>query len=86
MAKIRLYSTPECPKCMALKAELPDDIEMVDMREPSALTDLRCAGVFTLQAPILEIDGDFFTVGDLFKNENVDVIKIRRLLQRYGFC
>ena len=86
MAKMKLYSTPTCTRCAMLESELPEDIEVLDMSRPEVLTELRCSGIFTLQAPILQIDEDFYTVEDLFKNEMVNVVKVRRLLQRYGLC
>ena len=81
MAEIVLYSTSECPKCAALKAELPEEVKIVDMREPEVLAELRCNNVFTMQAPILQVGEEFFTVEDLFKNEMVNVVKLVRILR-----
>lgn len=79
--KIVLYSTPICPKCQMLKGTLPEDITVVDMREPAALTHLRINGVFARSAPVLQVGIDFYTEPDLFKNGNIDTEKLRSILE-----
>ena len=68
----RVYSTKSCPKCEQLKAALEKagiDFENIDMSTPEALTELRINGVFTLSAPVLQAEEDFYTVEQLFSGE-----------------
>ncbi len=78
--KYRVYSTQSCPKCELLKAALGKaciSFENRDMSTPEALTELRINGVFTLSAPVLEVDDKFYTVVELFSGEKlVDLAEI----------
>ncbi len=70
----RVYSTKACPKCEQLKAELKAagiSFENMDMSTPEALTELRVNGVFTLSAPVLQAEENFYTVEDLFVGEKL---------------
>lgn len=78
----RVYSTQSCPKCEQLKAALGKagiDFENIDMSTPEALTELRINGVFTLSAPVLQADENFYTVEELFSGETLrdlaDILK-----------
>jgi len=79
----RVYSTRTCPKCEQLKAALDKegiDFEIVDISTPEALTELRINGVFTLSAPVLQVEEDFYTVEELFSGETLrdlaDILKV----------
>jgi glutaredoxin len=78
--KYRVYSTELCPKCHLLKAALGTagiSFENQDMSTPEALTELRINGVFTLSAPVLQVDDKFYTVEELFSGEMlVDLARI----------
>jgi len=79
MAKIIVYSTERCPKCNKLKKFLESNsvlFEVADMATPEALTELRFNGVFTVTAPVLQINDIFLTHEDLFRGEEVDSEKI----------
>ncbi len=68
----RVYSTKSCPKCEQLKAALVKAgiaFENIDMSTPEALTELRINGVFTLSAPVLQEEDNFYTVEDLFSGD-----------------
>jgi glutaredoxin len=70
----RIYSTPTCPKCEQLKNALKDggiSYENMDMSTPEALTELRINGVFTLAAPVLQVEDRFYTVEELFEGEKL---------------
>lgn len=70
----RVYSTKSCPKCEQLKAALSNAgiaFDNIDMSTPEALTELRINGVFTLSAPVLQADGDFYTVEQLFSGDSL---------------
>ena len=70
--KCIVYSTKACPKCEQLKKTLTGwgvEFETLNMATPDALTELRVNGVFTLAAPVLQMDDSFYTVDDLFDGE-----------------
>ncbi len=72
--KYILYTTEDCPRCEQVKKVLKDwgnDFEIMDMAGPEALTELRVNGVFTLSAPVLQLDDEFYTVDDLFDGDNI---------------
>ncbi len=61
--KVKVYSTGNCPRCEQLKRLLVSyeiQYEEVDMSTPEALTELRMNGIFTLSAPVLQVEDDFF--------------------------
>ncbi|MCC4770754.1 NrdH-redoxin [Methanosarcina sp. DH2] len=80
MAKIIVYTTERCPKCNKLKKFLESNsvpFEVADMSTPEALTELRFNGVFTVTAPVLQINNDMFlTHEELFRGEEVDSEKL----------
>ena len=70
----KIYSTKSCPKCEQLKAALVKAgiaFENIDMSTPEALTELRINGVFTLSAPVLQEEDNFYTVEDHFSGDNL---------------
>jgi len=70
----RVYSTPACPKCEQLKKALADaniNFDKMDMTSPEALTELRVNGVFTLSAPVLQVEERFYTVEELFEGDRI---------------
>ncbi len=72
--KYRIYSTNSCPKCKQHKKALAKagiSFENLDMTTPEALTELRISGVFTLSAPVLQVEEKFYTVEDLFQGERL---------------
>ncbi len=72
--KYRIYSTNSCPRCEQLKKALAKagiSFENLDMTTPEALTELRISGVFTLSAPVLQVEEKFYTVEDLFQGERL---------------
>lgn len=49
-----IYKTPNCPRCRELAAYLTQlgvDFDEQDMSSSEVLTDLRCEGVFVMEAP-----------------------------------
>jgi len=70
----KVYSTNSCPKCEQLKMALSKTkvpFEVLDMATPKALTELRVNGVFTLAAPVLQVEDRFYTVEDLFDGDKL---------------
>jgi glutaredoxin-like protein NrdH len=83
MAKIIVYTTERCPKCNKLKQFLEANsvfFEVAEMATPEALTELRFNGVFTVTAPVLQINDTFLTHEDLFRGEEVNSEKILGIL------
>jgi len=80
MAKVIVYTTERCPKCNKLKKFLEANavpFEVADMSTPEALTELRFNGVFTVTAPVLQINNDtFLTHDELFRGDEVDSEKL----------
>jgi glutaredoxin len=80
MAKVIVYTTERCPKCNKLKKFLEANsvpFEVADMSTPEALTELRFNGVFTVTAPVLQINNDLFlTHEEIFRGEEVNSEKI----------
>ncbi|HEY9204998.1 MAG TPA: glutaredoxin family protein [Candidatus Methanoperedens sp.] len=84
MAEILIYSTSNCPNCRVLKQFLEMknlQYREVDMATPAALTELRLNGVFTMSAPVLQIDNRFYSAGDLFSQNRIDQGKLETLLK-----
>lgn len=82
--KCIVYSTKACPKCEQLKKALSDSkirFENIDMATPEALTELRINGVFTLSAPVLQIDDSFYTTDDLFDGERIKDLKSMEIIK-----
>ncbi len=83
MRNIQVYSTSNCPNCRVLKQLLERmnvQYKEVDMATPAALTELRMNGVFTMAAPVLQVDNKFYTYGELFSQERLDNSRLDSLL------
>jgi hypothetical protein len=79
--RIKIYKTSNCPKCAMLTAAVPT-FESVDMTTPKALTELRINGVFSLSAPILQVNDEFYTLEDLFEGNNLKTEHLSKILGR----
>jgi glutaredoxin len=83
MENISIYSTSNCPNCRVLKQLLDKkniNYKEVDMATPSALTELRMNGVFTMAAPVLQIGNKFYTYNEMFSQDRIDNSKLDSLL------
>jgi glutaredoxin len=70
--RYKLFSTKNCPKCSFLRDILMragESFEVVDMGIPESQTELYSNGVFTLSAPVLQVDDKFYTVDEMFEGE-----------------
>jgi hypothetical protein len=65
---------------MRTAEEQGTDFQDMDMSTPQALTELRVNGVFTLAAPVLQIDDKFYTVEDLFDGETIKDLQVQGIL------
>jgi hypothetical protein len=52
-----------------------ESFEVVDMGTPESQTELYSNGVFTMSAPVLQVDDKFYTVNDMFDGEKFRGIK-----------
>lgn len=81
MAKIIIFSVANCPKCEQLKSAIPEgDYQVKDMSKPEVLADLRCNEIFTISAPILQVNNQFYTIREMFKNDMLDIDVISLIL------
>ena len=74
VVSVIIYCVENCPKCEQLKRHLRMIGEVFatrDMSHADAITELRCSGVFTLAAPVLQAGGQFYTVDQLFDGDTV---------------
>lgn len=81
---ILIYSTRNCPNCRVLKQFLENKnvpFNEVDMATPAALTELRMNGVFTMAAPVLQIDTKFHTYNELFTQDRINQSKLESLIK-----
>ena len=68
MSNVTVYSKKDCPNCDMLKGLLnKENIEykIVKIDTPAALTELRLKDVYTMSAPVLQIDNKFYTMDDI---------------------
>lgn len=69
MMKVIVYTTQGCPKCEALKDYLTErgvPIVTRDMQDPTARGILLSMNMFTNTAPVLDADGTYLDINDLF--------------------
>ncbi|MDD2777887.1 MAG: glutaredoxin domain-containing protein [Methanocellales archaeon] len=84
ISEVKVYTTKTCPRCEQLKSLLKShsiEYEEVDMTTPEALTELRMRDVFTISAPVLQIDKSFITSKDLFDENGVRPDKVLDMLR-----
>lgn len=83
MPDISIYSTSSCPNCKILKQSIEKmnlKFNEVDMSTPESLTELRMNGVFTMAAPVLQINNKFYTYDELFTQDGIDKEKLESFL------
>jgi len=81
---ISIYSTSNCPNCRVLKQSIEKmnvEFNEVDMSTPESLTELRMNGVFTMAAPVLQVDNKFYTYEELFTQDRINTEKLERFLK-----
>ncbi|MCX9014731.1 MAG: glutaredoxin family protein [Candidatus Methanoperedens sp.] len=84
MPDISIYSTSNCPNCRVLKQSIEKmnvEFNEVDMSTPESLTELRMNGVFTMAAPVLQVDNKFYTYEELFTQDRINTEKLERFLK-----
>jgi glutaredoxin len=81
---IIVYSLENCPNCEILKGYLKGRgtrFEVRDMQTAQALTELRIAGVFVREAPVLRVGTRYLTTRELFSSGEVNEATVGPLLQ-----
>ncbi len=84
ISEVRVYTTEKCPRCKQLKGLLKSHeitYEEMNMATPEALTELRMRDIFTISAPVLQIDESFLTSKDLFDENGGMSDKVLGLLR-----
>lgn len=84
MSDIIVYTTQTCPRCIRLKKALGENnisYSEADMSTPESLTELRVNGIFTNEAPVLQIDENFLTGEDLFRGDEVNMDALADIIQ-----
>lgn len=83
MSEIIVYTTKICPNCKTLKQILKESgivYAETDMTTPAALTELAMNNVFTMSAPVLKVQDNFYTVNEIMDGDSVDRQKVESLL------
>ena len=83
MSGIIVYTTKICPNCKTLKQILKESgivFAETDMTTPAALTELAMNNVFTMSAPVLQVQDNFYTVDDIMDGDSVDRQKVESLV------
>ncbi|HDM23760.1 NrdH-redoxin [archaeon] len=82
--KVRIYTTPRCPKCKILKKFLARkgiQFEELNLEDSDVAAELIMRDVFDLTTPILEIGEKLYLEDDLFNNDELNVEKLERILK-----
>lgn len=86
MSTVKVYTSPNCPLCTALKNFL-DSIKVkyleMDVSDINVMAELIMNNVFVTSVPILEVDDKYFFVNDLFEDSK---LKSDFILKIFGRC
>ena len=83
MSEIIVYTTKICPNCKTLKQILKESgvvFSETDMTTPAALTELAMNNVFTMSAPVLRVQDNFYTVNEIMDGDFVDRQRVEILV------
>ncbi|MDH5815763.1 MAG: glutaredoxin domain-containing protein [Candidatus Nezhaarchaeota archaeon] len=84
MAKIKLYVSPQCPRCEVVKKALSEmgvEYEVVDVSDSNVMADLIMRDIFLMETPGLEVDGKFFYASDLFSGDKLLLDNLRKIVE-----
>jgi len=82
--EITVYTLEVCPNCELLKLclkKLDVSYNERDMAGAEALTDLRLNGVFAMEAPVFQVNNQYFESKDIFENGNVNESFVANLVK-----
>jgi glutaredoxin len=74
MPELTVYTLEDCPNCEKLKDALAREgipFRVASLMDPAALTELRINAVFPQEAPVLQIDDDFYESPEIFAGGEV---------------
>lgn len=80
---IRVFSTTVCPKCKRLKKfldELGVKYVSMNMEAPEDMAELFHAGVFTYNAPVLNVGNEYITSNGLFQGGKLNELYVKELV------
>jgi glutaredoxin 3 len=83
MSQINVYTTNICPNCKTLKQILGDSgiaYNEIDMTTPAAMTELTMNNVFTMSAPVLQIQNRFYTTENIVNGDTIDRKKVDNII------
>lgn len=84
MMRVKLYVSPQCPRCEVLKKALNEmkvSYEVVDVSNSNVMADLIMRDIFLMETPGLEVDDKFFHASDLFDGNKLLVDKLRKIVE-----
>jgi glutaredoxin len=85
MARVKLYVSPQCPKCETLKRTMKEigvEYEVLDVSKSDVMADLIMRDIFLLETPGFEVDGKFFHAEEIFDGDKLNMDKLRKVLGR----
>jgi|YelNatPaOPRAMG01_1025707.scaffolds.fasta_scaffold00475_37 glutaredoxin len=85
MSIVKVYTAPNCPLCLMLKNFLASiGVEYVerDVSDIDVMTELVMNNVFATSVPILEVDGKYYFVNDLFESSSLKRDFVLKILGR----
>ena len=75
MQNILIYSMKNCPNCEVLKQLLNRknvEYKTININTPEALTELYKNSVYTMSAPVLQVDNKFYTFREMASSGMID--------------
>ncbi|MCS7368784.1 MAG: glutaredoxin family protein [archaeon GBS-70-058] len=85
MSIVKVYTAPNCPLCLTLKNFLASiGVEYVerDVSDIDVMAELIMNNVFATSVPILEVDGKYYFVSDLFDSSSLKRDFVLKILGR----
>ncbi len=85
MARVKLYVSPQCPRCEMLKKALKEmkvEYEVLDVSKSDVMADLIMRDIFLMETPGLEVDDKFFHAREIFDGDRLLVDKLCKVLGR----
>ncbi|MCX8204951.1 MAG: glutaredoxin family protein [Candidatus Nezhaarchaeota archaeon] len=83
---VKLYTSPHCPRCEALKEalrELGVSYEELDVSDTNVMASLIMRDVYLASTPALEVEGRLLSSEALFRDGEVDRELLRRAVGKY---
>lgn len=81
--KIIIYTLEVCPNCIQLKEALKElniKYKEADMQSAESITEMRVGGCWAFEAPVLQVEDDFYETKDIFTDGKPNTERIKRLV------